>query len=58
MPRLTRKIPAFRLHKASGQAIVNLDGRRIYLGPLHLTGQPGRVRPTHRRVAGPPAPAP
>jgi integrase len=33
MPRLTRKLPTYRLHKASGQALVCLDGRRIYLGP-------------------------
>jgi integrase len=33
MPRLTKKLPTYRLHKASGQALVCLDGRRIYLGP-------------------------
>jgi len=32
MPKLTRKLPSYRLHKPSGQAIVTLDGRDIYLG--------------------------
>ena len=27
-----RRIPKYRLHKGSGQALVQLDGRRIYLG--------------------------
>jgi integrase len=30
--RASRKIPKFRRHKASGQAFVELSGRRIYLG--------------------------
>jgi integrase len=33
MPRLTKKVPAYRLHKASNQAIVTLNGRDHYLGP-------------------------
>jgi integrase len=33
MPRLTKSIPAYRHHKASGQAVVTLDGRDHYLGP-------------------------
>lgn len=33
MPRLTRRHPAYRLHKASGQAIVTLGGQDFYLGP-------------------------
>jgi hypothetical protein len=33
MPRLTKRRPAYRLHKASGQAIVSLSGRDFYLGP-------------------------
>jgi integrase len=33
MPRLTKQIPAYRLHKASGQAVVSLSGRMHYLGP-------------------------
>jgi integrase len=32
MPRLTRSAPAYKLHKASGQARVRLDGRSVYLG--------------------------
>jgi integrase len=33
MPRLTRSIPSYRKHKASGQAVVTLGGRDFYLGP-------------------------
>lgn len=34
MPRLTSGNPTYRLHRASGQAIVTLNGRDIYLGPF------------------------
>lgn len=33
MPRLTNSLPKYRKHKASGQAFVELNGRRHYLGP-------------------------
>lgn len=33
MPKLIRKVPSYRLHKASGQALVTLSGKSIYLGP-------------------------
>jgi hypothetical protein len=33
MPRLNGRIPRYRLHKRSGQAIVTLNGRDHYLGP-------------------------
>ena len=33
MPRLTNSVPKYRHHKASGQAIVTLDGQDFYLGP-------------------------
>ena len=33
MPRLVNKDPNYRLHRASGQAIVTLNGHDIYLGP-------------------------
>jgi integrase len=32
MPRLVNATPSYRLHKASGQAVVCLDGETIYLG--------------------------
>jgi len=32
MPRLTNILPSYRLHKASNQAVVTLNGRDIYLG--------------------------
>jgi integrase len=33
MPKLNGRIPAYRLHRKSGQAIVTLNGRDHYLGP-------------------------
>lgn len=33
MPRLTKTLPQYRKHKASGKAIVTLDGKDFYLGP-------------------------
>ena len=33
MPRRQSKVPSYCLHKASGQAVVRLDGRDRYLGP-------------------------
>ena len=32
MPVRPRKIPSYRLHKPTGQAVVRLDGRDYYLG--------------------------
>ena len=33
MPRLTSSLPKYRKHRASGQAIVEINGHRHYLGP-------------------------
>jgi hypothetical protein len=33
MPRLINSLPKYRKHRASGQAFVELNGRRHYLGP-------------------------
>src|SRR5262245_59164619 len=33
MPRLLGKNPSYRKHKATGQAVVTLNGRDFYLGP-------------------------
>jgi len=33
MPRLKHKLPSYCRHKASGQAVVTVDGRDVYLGP-------------------------
>ena len=33
MPRLVHSVPKYRLHKASGQAVVTIAGRDRYLGP-------------------------
>ncbi len=33
MPRLTRRVPSYCRHRASGQAVVTLSGQDFYLGP-------------------------
>lgn len=33
MPRLVNTLPKYRRHRASGRAIVTLDGQDVYLGP-------------------------
>ena len=33
MPTLVKSIPTYRKHRASGQAVVSLNGRDFYLGP-------------------------
>ncbi len=33
MSRLTKSLPKYRKHRASGQAIVTIAGRHVYLGP-------------------------
>jgi len=33
MPRLSKAVPKYQLHRASGQAVVSLNGRDHYLGP-------------------------
>ncbi len=33
MPRLIHQNPTYRKHRATGQAVVTLDGRDFYLGP-------------------------
>jgi integrase len=33
MPKLSKSLPKYRKHKASGQAVVNLSGHDHYLGP-------------------------
>ena len=35
MPRLTRKLPSYRLHRSSRQAVVTLGGRDYYLGSFN-----------------------
>ena len=32
MPRLSNSVPKYRKHRASGQAVVTLGGRDVYLG--------------------------
>ena len=37
MPPLMYRNPAYRRHKASGQAVVTLCGQDVYLGPHRTT---------------------
>ena len=32
MPKRKNKLPSYRFHKGSGQAVVTLSGKDIYLG--------------------------
>lgn len=48
MPAKPRKIPAYRLHKPTGQGVVRLDGRDFYLG---RHGTPESQEAYHRKVA-------
>jgi hypothetical protein len=48
MPRLIRSNPTYRKHKASGQAVVTLDGRDTYLGPQGT----GASQPDYDRFVG------
>ena len=47
MPKLKHKPPSYSLHKASGQAVVKIDGRAHYLGKY---GSP-ESHANHRRLA-------
>ena len=33
MPRLPQAVPKYQKHRASGQAVVRLNGQDFYLGP-------------------------
>jgi hypothetical protein len=33
MPRLSSSLPKYRKHRASGRAVVTINGRDFYLGP-------------------------
>ena len=52
MPKLTNSVPKYRKHRASGQAVVTLNGRDHYLGP-HGT-KASRIEYDRKR---PPAPS-
>ena len=46
MPKQLDRLPRYRKHKATGQAVVTLSGHDYYLGPRDKSQSP-RVRP-HR----------
>jgi hypothetical protein len=43
MPKLIHRTPRYCKHRASGQAIVTIDGRDIYPGPHGTAAQPAGV---------------
>ena len=47
MPAKQRRVPSYCLHKHTGQAVVRIDGRDIYLGTC---GTP--CRPANGTIAG------
>ncbi len=48
MPGRPRKIPSYGRHKASGQAVVCINGRHVYLGKY---GTPESYEKYHRLIA-------
>jgi hypothetical protein len=49
MPILKEALPKYRKHKASGQAVVTIQGQDFYLGlTMELHGESRRIRPRHR----------
>ncbi len=34
----SRRLPSYRCHKSTGQAVVTINGRDIYLGKMELSG--------------------
>ena len=48
MPSHKRRIPSYCRHKASGQAVVQLDGQDVYLGPY---GSPSSRAEYERRIS-------
>ena len=45
MPRLKKRQPSLCKHKASGQAVVTLDGRDLLPRSLRLNIRRGRIQP-------------
>lgn len=41
MPKLKNRVPSYRKHKASGQAVVTLNGRTFYLGKYNSAASRG-----------------
>ena len=52
MPRLIHKVPRYAKHRASGQAVVTLNGKDRYLGLPKRLSVPERERWTDRRRRG------
>jgi hypothetical protein len=48
MPRLGNRVPKYRKHKQSGQAVVTLGGRDYPLGPPRHEGVNGKHRTAKR----------
>ena len=40
MPKLTHRVPSYRLHKSSGNGVVTFEGKDYYLGRFGTTETP------------------
>ena len=58
MPVQARKVPSYRLHKPTGQAVVRLDGRDVYLGKHGTEAGPSTAASSPNGCRRCPAPAP
>ena len=52
MPNSNDRIPKYRKHRASGQAVVTLNGRDCYLGPHGTKASQIEYDRLHRRMVG------
>jgi len=48
MPKLVHRLPKYRKHKASGQAVVTINGQDHYLGRWQYAGS----KAEHKRLIG------
>ncbi len=48
MPALSKSLPKYRKHRASGQAVVTIAGVDHYLGPTALSSAPSHSKTAYR----------
>jgi len=47
-PAESVRTPSYRRHKATGQSVVTLNGKDVYLGKYNTAPEQGRVPPRRR----------
>jgi hypothetical protein len=50
MPRLVHRNPKYRKHRATGEAVVTLNDRDIYLGPYNTKAARGELKVSRLKV--------